>query len=183
MQRLADQVSSWFVPVVLGLAALTFAGWALFGPDDGSLTLAIGTTIAVLIIACPCALGLATPTAIMVGTGKAAELGILIGYGEALETGPPAHRGRAGQDRHHHPRQARPSPASPRSAAGPRTSCSAWSPPPRSAASTRSARPSWPPPATAASTLPARDGVRGRARPRHRRRPSTAGAVLVGNAA
>jgi P-type Cu+ transporter len=79
MQRLADQVSSWFIPVVLVLAALTFAGWAIFGPDDGRWTLAIGTTIAVIIIACPCALGLATPTAIMVGTGKAAELGILIG--------------------------------------------------------------------------------------------------------
>jgi P-type Cu+ transporter len=85
MQRLADQVSSWFIPVVLVLAALTFAGWAIFGPDDGRWTLAIGTTIAVIIIACPCALGLATPTAIMVGTGKAAELGILIGSGEALE--------------------------------------------------------------------------------------------------
>ena len=85
MQRLADQVSSWFIPVVLALAALTFAGWAAFGPDDGRWTLAIGTTIAVIIIACPCALGLATPTAIMVGTGKAAELGILIGSGEALE--------------------------------------------------------------------------------------------------
>ena len=85
MQRLADQVSSWFIPVVLALAALTFAGWAVFGPDDGRWTLAIGTTIAVIIIACPCALGLATPTAIMVGTGKAAELGILIGSGEALE--------------------------------------------------------------------------------------------------
>ncbi len=85
MQRLADQVSSWFIPVVLALAALTFAGWAVFGPADGRWTLAIGTTIAVIIIACPCALGLATPTAIMVGTGKAAELGILIGSGEALE--------------------------------------------------------------------------------------------------
>jgi Cu+-exporting ATPase len=85
MQRLADQVSSWFIPVVLALAALTFAGWALFGPDDSRWNLAIGTTIAVIIIACPCALGLATPTAIMVGTGKAAELGILIGSGVALE--------------------------------------------------------------------------------------------------
>jgi Cu+-exporting ATPase len=85
MQRLADQVSSWFIPVVLGLAAVTFAGWALFGPADTRWELAIGTTIAVIIIACPCALGLATPTAIMVGTGKAAELGILIGSGEALE--------------------------------------------------------------------------------------------------
>jgi copper chaperone CopZ len=75
MQRLADRVSSWFVPAVLVLAVATFAGWALFGPGTGQLTMAIGTAIAVLIIACPCALGLATPTAVMVGTGKAAELG------------------------------------------------------------------------------------------------------------
>ena len=108
MQRLADQVSSWFIPVVLALAALTFAGWAVFGPDDGRWTLAIGTTIAVIIIACPCALGLATPTAIMVGTGKAAELGILIGSGEALEQARRLDRGRARQDRHPDPRQARP---------------------------------------------------------------------------
>ncbi|MGI5239892.1 heavy metal translocating P-type ATPase [Dactylosporangium sp. CA-139066] len=81
MQRLVDTVSSWFVPAVIVAALLTFAVWALVGP----LTLGIGTAIAVLIIACPCALGLATPTAIMVGTGKAAELGILISGGEALE--------------------------------------------------------------------------------------------------
>ncbi len=85
MQRLADRVSAWFVPAVLVIAAVTFGAWALFGPDPGRMTLAIGTAIAVLIIACPCALGLATPTAVMVGTGKAAELGILIGNGEALE--------------------------------------------------------------------------------------------------
>jgi Cu+-exporting ATPase len=85
MQRLADRVSAWFVPAVLVAAVATFAAWALLGPDTGRLTMAIGTTIAVLIIACPCALGLATPTAVMVGTGKAAELGILIGDGEALE--------------------------------------------------------------------------------------------------
>jgi len=82
MQRLADTISGYFVPVVLGVAALTFAGWLVFG---GSLTVAITATIAVLIIACPCALGLATPTAVMVGTGKAAEHGILIRGGEALE--------------------------------------------------------------------------------------------------
>ncbi|RCG32725.1 heavy metal translocating P-type ATPase [Sphaerisporangium album] len=85
MQRLADTVSAWFVPAVIGIAVLTFAFWAFFGPDQGRLTLGIGTAIAVLIIACPCALGLATPTAIMVGTGKAAELGILISGGVALE--------------------------------------------------------------------------------------------------
>jgi Cu+-exporting ATPase len=86
LQRLADRVSAWFVPIVLGLAAATFVAWALLGPDSGSMTMAITTTIAVLIIACPCALGLATPTAVMVGTGRAAELGILIGNGDALET-------------------------------------------------------------------------------------------------
>jgi P-type Cu+ transporter len=84
IQRLADTVSSYFVPAVLILAALTFAGWMLIGPEP-RLTLAIEAAVAVLIIACPCALGLATPVAIMVGTGKAAELGTLIKGGEALE--------------------------------------------------------------------------------------------------
>jgi Cu+-exporting ATPase len=88
MQRLADTISSYFVPAVLILAALTFVGWLIFGPaaqGTPQLTLALQTAIAVLIIACPCALGLATPTAIMVGTGKAAEHGVLIRGGEALE--------------------------------------------------------------------------------------------------
>jgi Cu+-exporting ATPase len=89
MQALADKVAAIFVPVVLLIAAGTFTGWAMFGPDATSMTLAISTAVAVLIIACPCALGLATPTAVMVGTGRAAELGILIGNSEALET---AHR-------------------------------------------------------------------------------------------
>jgi len=84
IQRLADTISSYFVPAVLALSALTFALWIIFGPDP-SLTNALQAAIAVLVIACPCALGLAAPTAIMVGTGKAAEYGVLIRGGEALE--------------------------------------------------------------------------------------------------
>jgi Cu+-exporting ATPase len=84
IQRLADRVTGWFVPAVLGIAALTFVVWLAFGPDP-SLPFALSAAIAVLIIACPCAMGLATPTAIMVGTGKGAEHGILIRDGAALE--------------------------------------------------------------------------------------------------
>ena len=84
IQRLADRVTGWFVPAVLGIAALTFGIWLLLGPEP-SLPFALSTAIAVLIIACPCAMGLATPTAIMVGTGKGAEHGILIRDGAALE--------------------------------------------------------------------------------------------------
>ncbi|NYI80179.1 heavy metal translocating P-type ATPase [Nocardioides panzhihuensis] len=85
LQRLADRVSAVFVPVVLVVAALTFVGWLVFGPDAESLTSAVTAAIAVLIIACPCALGLATPAAVMVGAGRAAELGVLVGSGETLE--------------------------------------------------------------------------------------------------
>jgi Cu+-exporting ATPase len=85
IQRLADRVAAYFVPVVMILAAVTFLAWLLFGPEP-SLTYALVTFVAVLIIACPCALGLATPTAIMVGTGRGAEQGVLIKSGEALET-------------------------------------------------------------------------------------------------
>ncbi|HUP27015.1 MAG TPA: heavy metal translocating P-type ATPase, partial [Chloroflexia bacterium] len=84
IQRLADQISSYFVPAVLVLAALTFVLWYVAGPDP-KFTLSLVSMISVLIIACPCALGLATPTAIMVGTGKGAEHGVLIRGGEALE--------------------------------------------------------------------------------------------------
>ena len=83
IQRLADQVSAIFVPVVLALAALTFLGWYFLG--QVGFTQALVYTIAVLVIACPCALGLATPTAIMVGTGKGAESGVLFKSSEALE--------------------------------------------------------------------------------------------------
>ena len=84
IQRVADRVTGWFVPAVIGIATLTFAGWLLLGPEP-ALTYALSSAIAVLIIACPCAMGLATPTAIMVGTGKGAENGILIRDGGALE--------------------------------------------------------------------------------------------------
>ena len=107
MQRLADKVSSVFVPAVILGAFATFAAWAVFGPSTENLTMAITTTIAVLIIACPCALGLATPTAVMVGTGRAAELGHPDLQRRGPRTGAPAHRDRARQDRHHHPGQAR----------------------------------------------------------------------------
>ncbi len=85
IQRLADVIAGYFVPAVIGVALLTFAVWALFGPAP-RLVFALLNFVAVLIIACPCAMGLATPTAIMVGTGKGAERGILIKSGESLET-------------------------------------------------------------------------------------------------
>ncbi|OGN93304.1 MAG: copper-translocating P-type ATPase, partial [Chloroflexi bacterium RBG_13_50_10] len=88
IQRLADVIASYFVPAVIGIAIVTFIIWYFAGPQP-ALTLAILNFVAVLIIACPCALGLATPTAIMVGTGKGAENGILFRSGEALEQ---AHR-------------------------------------------------------------------------------------------
>ncbi len=83
--KMADVIASYFVPVVIGIAVLTFIIWSIFGPSP-SLKFAFLNFISVLIIACPCALGLATPTSIMVGTGKGAENGILIRSGEALET-------------------------------------------------------------------------------------------------
>ena len=84
IQRLADQVSGWFVPAVVVVAALTFVVWSLVGPEP-RLSHALVNAIAVLIIACPCALGLATPMSIMVGTGRGAQSGVLVKNAEALE--------------------------------------------------------------------------------------------------
>lgn len=84
IQALVDKVTMWFVPAVMAAAALTFLVWLIFGPDP-ALTFALVNAVAVLIIACPCAMGLATPTSIMVGTGRAAEFGILFRKGEALQ--------------------------------------------------------------------------------------------------
>jgi P-type Cu+ transporter len=84
IQGLADKVVAVFTPIVLGIGAITFLIWMIFGGEN-TLSLALVNTVAVLIIACPCAMGLATPTSIMVGTGKAAELGILFRNGNALE--------------------------------------------------------------------------------------------------
>jgi len=84
IQGLVDRITMWFVPVVMALALLTFATWWLFGPSP-ALSFALVNAVAVLIIACPCAMGLATPTSIMVGTGRGAELGVLFRKGEALQ--------------------------------------------------------------------------------------------------
>jgi len=84
IQRLADRVASVFVPIVLGIAALTFLVWLWLGPSP-SFVYALTSAVGVLVIACPCAMGLATPTAIMVGTGRGAELGVLVRNAAALE--------------------------------------------------------------------------------------------------
>ncbi|WP_179990346.1 MULTISPECIES: heavy metal translocating P-type ATPase [unclassified Acinetobacter] len=84
IQALVDKVTMWFVPAVMLLAALTFIVWFIFGPEP-TLTFGLVNAVAVLIIACPCAMGLATPTSIMVGTGRGAEMGVLFRKGEALQ--------------------------------------------------------------------------------------------------
>jgi Cu+-exporting ATPase len=84
IQRLADQVSGWFVPLVILIAVAAFAAWAIWGPEP-RVTYALVAAVAVLIIACPCALGLATPMSIMVGVGRGAQAGVLIRNAEALE--------------------------------------------------------------------------------------------------
>lgn len=84
IQAMVDRVTMWFVPVVMAAAALTFLVWLVLGPEP-ALTFALVNGVAVLIIACPCAMGLATPTSIMVGTGRGAEMGVLFRNGEALQ--------------------------------------------------------------------------------------------------
>ena len=85
IQAMVDRITAWFVPAVMAAAALTFIVWLLFGPEP-AFTFALVNAVAVLIIACPCAMGLATPTSIMVGMGRAAELGVLFRKGEALQS-------------------------------------------------------------------------------------------------
>ncbi|MDP3451255.1 MAG: copper-translocating P-type ATPase, partial [Anaerolineaceae bacterium] len=91
IQKLVDRISNYFVPAVIGIALLTFVAWMLFGPplainsDVSVFTRALIVMVAVLVIACPCAMGLATPTAVMVGTGRGAEMGVLLKTSEALE--------------------------------------------------------------------------------------------------
>jgi Cu+-exporting ATPase len=85
IQALADKVASWFVPTVLTVAVLTFVAWFVWGPEP-RLAYAISNAVAVLIIACPCALGLATPMSVMVGVGRGAQLGVLIRNAQAIET-------------------------------------------------------------------------------------------------
>ena len=84
VQGLVDRITLWFVPAVIAVAALTILAWFLFGPDP-ALSFALVAGVSVLIIACPCAMGLATPTSIMVGTGRAAEMGVLFRKGDALQ--------------------------------------------------------------------------------------------------
>src|SRR5215467_10836785 len=84
IQRLADQVAGWFVPAVIVAAIAAFAAWAIFGPEP-KLAFGLVAAVSVLIIACPCALGLATPMSIMVGVGRGAQAGVLIKNAEALE--------------------------------------------------------------------------------------------------
>ena len=84
IQALVDKITMWFVPAVMTVALITFGIWLFFGPDP-ALSFALVNAVAVLIIACPCAMGLATPTSIMVGTGRAAQMGVLLRKGEALQ--------------------------------------------------------------------------------------------------
>jgi Cu+-exporting ATPase len=173
VQRLVDQVAAVFVPVVLALAALTFLAWWLL--TDLGAGPALLRTIAVLVIACPCALGLATPTAIVVGTGAAARRGVLFKNMVALERAQvPAHH-RPRQDRHPHPRPPHPRRPPPRPRpVDPREPPHASPPPPNSTANTPSQKRSSPPPATADLDPPRPATAPRRRRPRPARPTSPA---------
>ena len=111
IQKLADQVSAIFVPAVIAIAVVTFLVWYFLiplpaGAGTGLFTRALINTVAVLVIACPCAMGLATPTAVMVGTGKGAEMGMLLQFRRGAGTGRTADACSAGQDWDNHPRSA-----------------------------------------------------------------------------
>ena len=125
IQRLADRISAIFVPIVLVLAALTFAVWFVFGPEP-RFTLGLVAAITVLIIACPCAMGLATPTAIMVGTGQAAEAGHPHPRRRGARGRRPGERGHLRQDRHAHRGQAGRGRSAPRRGLRQRPRCSTW---------------------------------------------------------
>src|SRR5690606_18453905 len=84
IQATVDKVTMWFVPAVMSVALITFLVWFFFGPEP-ALTFGLVNAVAVLIIACPCAMGLATPTSIMVGTGRGAEMGVLFRRSDALQ--------------------------------------------------------------------------------------------------
>ena len=105
IQRLADRVAGWFVPAVIAVAVLAFAAWATFGPEP-RFAYGLVAAVTVLIIACPCALGLATPMSIMVGVGRGAQAGVLIRNAEALERMEAVDTLVARQDRHVDRRQA-----------------------------------------------------------------------------
>ena len=107
IQGLADKVAGWFVPAVIAIAVLTFVVWALVGPEP-RLAHAIVNAVAVLIIACPCALGLATPMSVMVGVGRGAQVGVLIKKAEAIELMEKVRHARGRQDRHADRRPAAP---------------------------------------------------------------------------
>ena len=189
IQKLADQVSAVFVPAVIAIALLTFVlGWYFFGAmpvnsDVNAFTRALINMVAVLVIACPCAMGLATPTAVMVGTGKGAEMGILFKSSEALE--------RAGKvkivvlDKTGTITRGQPAVTDivlvSWTAGWMKTSCCAWPPRSKKAASTPWARRSWPKPASREL-----DAVRAAGFPGHRRagrgsRGGRAAGSLVGN--
>ena len=99
IQQLADRVSGYFVPAVVAIAVITFVVWALVGPEP-RLAHALVNAVAVLIIACPCALGLATPMSIMVATGRGATIGVLFRNAEAIERLAQRRHARRRQDRH-----------------------------------------------------------------------------------